>query len=139
MPVDLKPLFERLLESLRSGAQALVVSEDTTTRYVVEGPVGPATLQAWSGKLKRERIPMAWVQIEKSYVSFHVMGVYGDPKLSANMSKELARHTQGKICFKFKGADEGLFKELDELTGHACQAFRRAGFIQLCGSTTKKL
>lgn len=130
MGIDFKSVFERLRGILWKHAQTLVVSEDSATRYVLEGTPGPATLQAWRGKLKRERIPVAWVQIGKAYVSFHLMGVHGNPKLREGMSKELKKRMQGKTCFNFKLGDEMLFEELEELTGRACEAFRRAGFIR---------
>lgn len=130
MSVDFNPVFERLRGVLQKHGQALVVSEDTETRYALEGSTGPATLRAWGGKMRRERIPVAWVQIGKAYVSFHLMGVYGDSKLREGISKELKRRMQGKTCFNFKVGDEKLFEELDELTARACEAFRSAGFIR---------
>jgi hypothetical protein len=95
----------------------------------VEGNVGPATLKAWGGKLKKQTIPVGWVQIGKAYVSYHLMGVYGNPKLLEGMSKELKARMQGKTCFNFKSVDEALLKELDSLTAQAFAAFRKAGYI----------
>ncbi len=130
MGIDFKPVFERLRGILQKHAQALVVSEDTGTRYALEGSAGPAALRAWGGKMKRERIPVAWVQIGKAYVSFHLMGVYGNSKLRESMSKELKKRMQGKTCFNFKVGDEKLFEELDGLTARACEVFRSAGFVR---------
>ena len=74
-------------------------------------------------------IPVAWVQIGKAYVSYHLMGVYGNTGLRDGMSKELKARMQGKTCFNFKVIDEKLCKELDPLTAQAIAAFRKAGYI----------
>ena len=74
-------------------------------------------------------MPVAWVQISKAYVSYHLMPIYGAPNLCASLSKELKARMQGKSCFNFKMQDEALFKELAQLTAHGITAFRKAGFI----------
>jgi len=127
---EFKVVFGRLRGILKMQARTLVVSEDTDTRYCLEGMVGPATLRAWGGKMKRGMLPVAWVEIGKSDVSFHLMGIYGDSKLRAGMSKELKKRMQGKTCFNFTSGDEAIFVELEELTARGFRAFKRAGFIQ---------
>jgi hypothetical protein len=103
--------------------------KDSARCYSLEGTVGPATLQAWGGKLKRRTIPVGWVQIGKGYVSYHLMGLAGNAKILEGMSKELKARMQGKTCFNFKSADEGLLRELDSLTAQALAAFERAGHV----------
>src|SRR5882672_6782830 len=127
---EFEKIFARLRSILGKHARSLTVTEDRSMRYCLEGRVGPAALRAWGGKIKRPMLPVAWVQIGKAYVSFHVMGVYGDSKARAGMSKELQARMQGKTCFNFKIADEALFRELERLTGRACEAFQKAGFIE---------
>jgi hypothetical protein len=51
------------------------------------------------------------------------------PKIRAMLSPELAARMQGKTCFNFKTNDEGLFRELERVTGRALAAFPKAGFI----------
>jgi hypothetical protein len=119
-------VFRALRSILTKHAGGLVVAADTTAHYCLEGKVGPSTLQAWHGKMKRPTIPMAWVEIGQSYVSYHLMGVYGG---AAEMSKELKARMQGKTCFNFKTRDEELFQELDLLTARSLASFRKAGFI----------
>jgi hypothetical protein len=58
------------------------------------------------------------------------MGIYGDSPAAQSISKQLQARRQGKTCFNFKVADEGLFQELEGLTQRACEAFRKAGFIE---------
>ncbi len=130
MPAEFETIFARLRSILTKRVPPLRVVEDTPKRYCLEAQVGPAALQAWGGKMKRPTIPVAWVQIGKAYVSYHLMAVYGNPEALKGMSKELRARMQGKSCFNFKVADEALFQELEELTVSTGQAFKKAGFVQ---------
>ena len=73
-------------------------------------------------------IPVAWVQLGKAYVSFHLMGIDANAKLRNAMSKQLAARMQGKACFNFKTSDEVLFQELEGLTAKGLDDLRKAGF-----------
>jgi hypothetical protein len=129
MNSEFESVFVRLRGMLEKHSAALTVKADGPGHYSLTGSAGPAALQAWGGKLKRPRIPVAWVQIGKAYVSYHLMGVYGNTRLCEGMSKELKARMQGKTCFNFKVVDEKLFKELDLLTAQSIAAFRKAGYI----------
>ena len=129
MNPEFESIFVRLRGILEKHAAALTVKADAPGHYALEAGVGPATLRAWGGKMKSPTIPVAWVRVGKAYVSYHLMGVYGNTKLCGGMSKELKARMQGKTCFNFKLVDEKLFKELDRLTGQAIAAFRKAGHI----------
>ena len=80
--------------------------------------------------MKKPMMPVAWVQIGKAYVSFHLMGTYGNEKTREGMSNGLRARMQGKTCFNFKVADEELFQELEAFTARACQDFKKARFIE---------
>jgi hypothetical protein len=129
MPSEFASVFEQLRAMLRAHAPQFSVSQDADDRYCLVGPVGPATLKAWKGKKRSDTIPVAWVQIEKSYVSYHLMGVYGNPKLLAECSEELRARMQGKSCFNFKKADEPLLLELARLTEASLTGMRKAGMV----------
>jgi len=129
MPSEFESIFARLRSLLQKHSETLSVNEDTSTSYSLAGSPGPATLKAWGGKMKKPIIPVAWVQIGKGYVSYHLMGVAGNAKLADAMSAKLKARMQGKTCFNFKAADDELFAEIDQLTGESITAFRNAGFI----------
>jgi len=129
MPHPFQSVFERLREILRKHAKDFTVSKDRADHYGLEAPVGPATLQAWGGKMKSPMIPVGWVQVGKAYVSFHLMGVYGNPKLLDDCSKELRARMQGKSCFNFKTVDEPLFVELERLTIQSLAGMKKAGYV----------
>ena len=125
---DFGDVFASLKGVLKKHAGALAVSDDTSTKYCLDAAVGPATLQSWGGKVRRARIPVAWVEIGKSYVSYHLMGI-AVPTVQAAMSKTLRARMQGKACFNFTTTEPTLFRELDTLTGASIAAFRKAAFI----------
>jgi hypothetical protein len=129
MPTEFARIFASLRAILQKHADTLSVAADTRDRYALEGGVGPATLAAWGGKLRRLRVPVAWVVIEKSYVSYHLMALDGSQHLHDGMSPGLKARMQGKTCFNFKKHETSLFKELDDLTARGVAAFRRAGFV----------
>ena len=72
---DLGALFTRLRSILQQHAGQFCVGDDTATFYCLEAKPGPATLRAWSGKVKRSKIPVAWIQVGKTNVSFHLMAL----------------------------------------------------------------
>jgi hypothetical protein len=59
---------------------------------------------------------VAGTRVGKRYVSYYLMGVYGDDRLAASISPELKRRMQGKSCFNFTKVDEALLNELEALT-----------------------
>ena len=129
MSPEFMPLFQRLRGILERHAAWLAVGQDKADYYGLEAPVGPATLRAWGGKMKSSTIPVAWVTCGKGYVSCHLMGVYAQPKLLENCSKELRARMQGKSCFNFKMVDEELFAELERLTSECLMGMKTAGYI----------
>src|SRR4051812_14486684 len=113
MPGDFDAIFTRLRAILQRHVQTLSVAKDTPICFVLEGGVHPT---------HRTPMPIAWVQVGKAYVSFHLMPIYGCPALREGMSKALAARMQGKSCFNFTAVDETLFGELDRLTARGIAA-----------------
>ena len=121
-------VFRRLRGILASQASSLDVTDDSSTRYCLEAPIGPATLQASGGKSRRPRIPVAWIEVGQAYVSYHLMGVTV-PSVQAGMSAALKARMQGKTCFNFTSLDETAIAELDRVPSASIAAFKKAGFI----------
>jgi hypothetical protein len=78
---------------------------------------------------KNRTMFFAAVSSGKSYVSFHLMPVYGDPHLIRSVSPELRKHMQGKACFNFKTVDEESFSELARLTAAGYETFKRLKYL----------
>ncbi len=74
-------------------------------------------------------MPVASVQIGKTYVSYHLMGIYGNTRLLDGVSKELKARLHGKTCFNFKNTDDALIQELDALTAQAILCFKKSGYV----------
>jgi hypothetical protein len=72
----------------------------------------------------------ASVKIGKRYVSYHLMPVYGFPKLKDDLSDGLRSRMQGKSCFSFTVLDEQLFVELERLTRSGYEAFAENGLLE---------
>ena len=129
MSTEFETIFVRLRSILQKNAGTLLVRDNGRDRYCLEGRTGPATLAAWGGKMKKPTIPVAWVEIGKAYVSYHLLGLYGNTTLLDGISKELQARMQGKTCFNFKKNDEALFKELERLTVRGLASFKKAGYV----------
>lgn len=120
MPSPLDDIFATLRAILSKHVGKLTVSDDTPTHYCLSGGLHPK---------HKKPMPIAWVEIGKTYVSYHLMPVYGCPKLLDRYSPKLKARMQGKSCFNFKVSDPQLFSELDHLTGDAFAAFAKAGYM----------
>jgi hypothetical protein len=129
MATEFDKVFSHLKKILQKHSGSFTVKPDTDSKYGLYAPIGPATLKIWGGKMKKPAMPVAWIELGKAYVSYHLMGLYGNTRLQEGMSKELKDRMQGKTCFNFKKIDENVFKELDSLTGRSIDAFRKLGFI----------
>jgi hypothetical protein len=127
---EFQMVFDRLKTILQKHAGNFIIKPDTTVSYGLEGKPGPAALKAWGGKMKKPVMPVAWIEIGKAYVSYHVMGLYTNTVLQNSMSKKLKARMQGKTCFNFKSINEELFKELEQITVKAIDDFKRMGFSE---------
>jgi len=125
---NFKPVFSRLRDMLKRHAGSLVVKSDRADYYGLEAAIGPATLRAWGGKTKSRTMAVAWVKVGKSYVSYHLMGIYAYPKFLDGCSHDLLARMQGKSCFNFKVVDERLFEELEKLTVKSLEGMKKTGF-----------
>ncbi|MFC0633480.1 hypothetical protein [Brevundimonas balnearis] len=107
---DFDGVFAALRAVMLNHAEGLTVTRDAPGDLVVRTRTLDATGEAeWFGA----------VTIKKSYVAFHLMPIYCDPALAADLSPDLTRRRQGKSCFNFKREEPALFAELDRLTGRA--------------------
>jgi len=120
MSPEFESIFAKLRGILRKHAQRLTVKEDTGRCYCLEGGLHPK---------HKKPMPIAWVQMGKAYVSYHLMPVYGCPKLLESHSAALKARMQGKSCFNFKTQDDALLAELEQLTEEGFAAFKKAGYL----------
>src|SRR3954451_18480031 len=90
---------------------------------------GNYSLDAGYSEKHKKMIWFGGVRVGKSYVSYHLMPVYGCPDLVRTMPDELRRRMQGKSCFNFKSITPEQAGMLRELTREAYERFKRAGYV----------
>jgi hypothetical protein len=113
---DLTPVFDRLRTIMARHADGLVVVRDVPGDYY---------LDTHHVRADGYVLMFGAVQTRVRYVSNHLMLLgYAPDRLGA--SAALQARMQGKACLNFTRVDEGLFAELDEVTGRAVAA--SAGF-----------
>ena len=69
------------------------------------------------------------VEVNKRYVSFHLMPLYVFPDLLNSISPALRGRMQGKSCFNFRHVDLALFQELTALAATAHARYVQAGYV----------
>ncbi|WP_324751824.1 hypothetical protein [Roseovarius sp. Pro17] len=119
MDPDLTPTFNALRPLYSRHAETCVVMSDTSERYWL----GTHEQRARDGY----RTDFGGVQINKAYVSAHLMPVYIHPDMLEGHSPDLKKRMQGKSCFNFKKPDARLFEELDQLITTGIARFQQDG------------
>jgi hypothetical protein len=66
----------------------------------------------------------ASVQINKNYVSYHLMPVYGNKALRDSLPASLKKRMQGKSCFNFTTVEPEQLKELAAVTKKGIARFK---------------
>jgi hypothetical protein len=117
---DLAPVFARCRDLLTPYAARLDVTRDDDS-----------ALCLYTRHILPNRKPLffAAVYAKTSYVSFHLMPVYVEPKLLASISSQLAARMQGKSCFNFRATEPVLVAELDALTKAGFALYVERGLV----------
>jgi len=114
---DLESTYRTLLGIIEPYASTLAVVKKT-----------PRALYLASKTSKTQSGSAVWfggVEIMKNYVSFHLIPVYVDPALLAELSPALRKRMQGKSCFNFTSLDPVQASELVSLTQKGYERFTR--------------
>ena len=114
-----KESFQEVFAALKlvfeAYADRLAVQADKPGKYYLE---------TRTAVRKGHRLQFGGVQIGKTYVSFHLMPIYMNPKLQAAISPDLKKRMQGKSCFNFTSVDPALIAELKKLTQAGFEEFQ---------------
>jgi hypothetical protein len=109
---DFTPVFDALRAVMGRHAAGLVVVRDEPGDYYLD-----------TRHVRSDGYVLMFgaVQTRARYVSYHLMPLaYAPDRLGA--SAALQARMQGKACLNFTRVDDGLFAELDALTGRAVTA-----------------
>jgi hypothetical protein len=120
---DFNAIYKELRELMLASAAGMKVSEDGETGLVMLAPVPhpfDAKTPLWFGAVK----------VGKAYVSYHLMPIYMNPALQAQISPALKKRMQGKSCFNFASRDPELFAELAALTAAGADVFSKPLTLQ---------
>jgi len=124
-----RPVFRWLRAIAGAHASLASVGQDTATQYTLIAEVGQETVKRRGAKTAGTSMPVVYLKVGKSYVSFHLLGLYMNPALESQISRELTKRKQGKACFNFRKEDVELTMELPDLTMKSIMALRTRGFI----------
>lgn len=116
------PNFSTVFAELRAVLAPYAGKVDTTK-------VDESDLYVDTRHIQNNKKPLFFgaVQLNKSFVSFHLMAVYTKPELLAAVSPELKSRIQGKSCFNFSAVEPALIKELAAL---AKASYKEQGFVE---------
>jgi len=117
---DFQEVFEKLKSILTPYVAELTCTADDSDNFYLD-----------TSYLIKSKKPLFFgaTNINKNYVSYHLMPVYVFPELLEQISPELKRRMQGKSCFNFKAVDQALFDELATLTDAGYQQYKTAGYL----------
>jgi hypothetical protein len=98
----------------------LQVTADTREKYYLE---------TRSPSYKEKPLFFGAVIRGRAYVSFHLMPLYWEPRLTKGISANLRKRMQGKSCFNFVAPDAALFRELGGLTARGFALYKRKNLL----------
>jgi len=104
-------VFAELRDIMLRAGQGMTVARDESGDLELRTPgIDPKTGKpGWFGI----------VNMKKTYVAYHLMPLYADPRLASCVSLALAKRKHGKTCFSFTKPDPVLFAQLERLTAIA--------------------
>jgi hypothetical protein len=108
--------FAALRAILEPHAKRLTVTVDEPGHFELASP----TMTDRAGR----PLFCAAVQINKNYVSYHLMPVYANTALRNSLSPALKKRMQGKACFNFTTVEPGQLKELAAVTKKGIAGFK---------------
>ena len=125
MAADFESAFVALKAIFAPYADRLQVKADTPTNYALYSRV-PSPFPQHKG----HGMYFGSVEIGKAYVSFHLMPLYMNEKLTATISPALKKRMQGKTCFNFKAVPEPeILGELERLVQLGYDCFKDKSWV----------
>jgi hypothetical protein len=120
MNPDFEAVFNTLKIVLGKYSGRLAVKVDTPVEYTLVTKA-PSPFPQHKG----QPLYFGCVRLGKAYVSFHLVALYLNPKLTAAIAPALKKRMQGKACFNFKAQPEPeALVELKRLTAAANKEWR---------------
>jgi hypothetical protein len=108
--------FAALRTILEPHAKRMTVTVDEPGHYQLASP----TMTDRVGR----PLFCAAVQINRNYVSYHLMPIYGNKALLDSLPPSLKKRMQGKSCFNFTTIEPAQLKELAVVTKKGIAGFK---------------
>ena len=118
--MGMSPEFAEIFAALKT-----VMKKHERTLFVLKDAPQEYTLVTKSNSNRGQPMWFGSVRAGKAYVSYHLMPLYYNPDLNAQISPALGKRKQGKTCFNFKVVDKELFEELKTLTQAGVDNYRK--------------
>jgi hypothetical protein len=115
-PPGFAETFASLRAMLQQRGKRLLTTVDTANDFQMASP-------DYTDRTGRPLF-VAGVVIKKSYVSYHLLPLYMNPTLLAEVSPMLKKRMQGKACFNFTSIDAAQLKDLSSLTKTGIDSFK---------------
>jgi hypothetical protein len=113
---DFDAVHQALRQVMLDHAPGMTAAKDAPGGLVLHAP--------FANPLKpKEPMFFGMVRSGKAYVGYHLMGLYMNPVLTAQVPPGLKKRMQGLTCFNFTRVDEDLFGELGVLTARCAEGF----------------
>jgi len=122
---QLVPIFEeinKMLAPYEKGTLKLFGGSDGKVALVSKKPVEIL------GR-KKDEVWFAGALVQKGYVGFYYMPVYGDPSIKKVIKPELLRCLKGKGCFYIKKPDQEIFSQIKEALAIGYREWHKRGWI----------
>ena len=122
---QLIPIFEeikKMLAPYEKGTMKLFGGSEGKVALVSKKPVEIL------GR-KRDELWFASALVQKGYVGFYYMPVYGDPSIKKLIKPELLQCLKGKACFYIKKSDKEIFSQIKEALAIGYKEWHQRGWI----------
>ena len=122
---QLIPIFEeikKMLTPYEKGTMKLLGGSDGKVALVSKKPVEIL------GR-KKDELWFASALVQKGYVGFYYMPVYGDPSIKKVIKPELLKCLKGKACFYIKRSDKEIFSQIKEVLAIGYKEWHQRGWI----------
>jgi len=78
---------------------------------------------------KRDELWFASALVQKGYVGFYYMPVYGDPKVKELIKPELLKCLKGKACFRVKKYDKEILSQIKDALKFGYGLWQKRGWL----------
>jgi hypothetical protein len=122
---ELVVVFNELVKLMKPYAKAPIELHGGTGGKIILVSRKPVEIDG----RKRDELWFAAALVQKGYVGFYYMPIYGYEGLGKKIHPELMKCLKGKACFHIKKYDEKLFEQIKEALQLGYDGYKKLGWI----------